>query len=50
MTNYESQKVGENNAEIEDMLDEYENRLSVLADEISELKQTILSNRHTRWM
>lgn len=43
LINLETQKVDEKHSEMDDMLDEYENRFNILANEISELKQTILS-------
>ena len=44
LTNLETQSVnGNESPEIEDMSEEYENRFDILAQEISELKQTVLS-------
>lgn len=43
LINLETQKVIEGDTEMDDMVDEYENRFNILANEISELKQTILS-------
>jgi hypothetical protein len=44
LTNLETVEVNENDAtELEDMTEEYENRFDILAQEISELKQTVLS-------
>ena len=44
LTNLETQIVsGNESPEIEDMSEEYENRFDILAQEISELKQTVLS-------
>jgi hypothetical protein len=39
----ETNKVDVNSEEVEDMSEEYESRFTILADEISELKQTVLS-------
>lgn len=44
LTNLETQIInGNESPEIEDMTEEYENRFDILAQEISELKQTVLS-------
>ena len=44
LTNLETVEVNENDTtELEDMTEEYENRFDILAQEISELKQTVLS-------
>lgn len=45
LINLETAEVNENDntTELEDMSEEYENRFDILAQEISELKQTVLS-------
>ena len=44
LTNLETVEVSESDTtELEDMTEEYENRFDILAQEISELKQTVLS-------
>lgn len=44
LINLETAEVNETDAtELEDMTEEYENRFDILAQEISELKQTVLS-------
>lgn len=43
LINLETNNITDNSIEIEDMNEEYENRFTILANEISELKQTILS-------
>jgi hypothetical protein len=43
LTTLETNNVDENSSALDDMSEEYESRFTILANEISELKQTILS-------